>query len=117
MSIYSYQKNKSPEITKDFEQADLYGKVRLGSDNLFWKKKLSWKYVPLDEIRRIYRRVEAVDTKMCCGNVNFDIQKLVLELKDGTSYEMVISEGVPREAEVLYKTLQEQRTEILYGKV
>ena len=53
---------------------------------------------------------------MCCGNVNFDIQKLVIELKDGTSCELVVSEGVPREAEVLYYALQNQRPEILYGK-
>lgn len=117
MEMSVYQKNKDPEITKDFEQADLYGKVKLGWNHIFWKKRLSWQYVSLNEIYRIYRRVEAVDSKMCCGNVNFDIQKLVIELKDGTSCELIVSEGVPREAEVLYHALQNQRPEILYGKV
>lgn len=38
MEMSVYQKNKNPEITQDFEQADLYGKVKLGLNHIFWKK-------------------------------------------------------------------------------
>lgn len=116
MSVSVYRKKQSMEVTYDFEHAVPYGKAKLGTDYIYWKKMLSWNYVSFDEIVRIYRRVEAVDTKMCCGNVNFDVQKLILELKDGTSCEIVISEGVPREAEALYTVLREKRADILFGK-
>ena len=116
MPVCIYKKNQIPEVTQDFEHGSLYGKVKLGSDYIFWKKSFSWKYVDMDEIRRAYRRVEAVDTKMCCGKVNFDIQKLVVELKDDTSYELLIGEGISKEAEALWAVFKERRPGILFGK-
>ena len=116
MAVYTYKKNQIPAVTEEFEHGSIYGKVKLGLDHIFWKKAFSWKYVSMDEIHRAYRRVEAVDTKMCCGKVNFDIQKLVVELKDGTSCELLIGEGTPKEAEALWLALKEQRTELAFGK-
>lgn len=116
MAVCTYKKNQIPVVTEDFEQGRFYGKVKLGVQYIFWKKAFSWKYVAMDEICRVYRRVEAVDTKMCCGRVNFDIQKLLAELKDGTSCELLIGEGTPKEAEALWAAFKEQRPEILFGK-
>ena len=116
MPVCIYKKNQITEVTQDFEHGSLYGKVKLWSDYIFWKKSFSWKYVDMDEIRRAYRRVEAVDTKMCCGKVNFDIQKLVVELKDDTSYELLIGEGISKEAEALWAVFKERRPGILFGK-
>lgn len=116
MAVCTYKKNQISAVTEEFEQGSLYGKVKLGLDHIFWKKAFSWKYVSMAEIHRVYRRVEAVDTKMCCGKVNFDIQKLILELKDGTSCELLIGEGTPKEAEALWSVFKEQRPEILFGK-
>ena len=116
MTASTYQKHLSPLVTQDFKAALAYGKVKLGENYIFWKKGLSWQYVSMDEIRRVYRRVEAVDTKLGCCNVNFDIQKLVIELQDDTSYELLISEGNPKEAEALYAALQAQRPTLLFGK-
>lgn len=116
MSVRVYKKNEVSAVTEDFERGSLYGKVKLGLHYIFWKKAFSWKYVAMDEIYRVYRRVEAVDTRMCCGKVNFDIQKLVMELKDGISCELLIGEGTPKEAEALWLALKEQRTELAFGK-
>lgn len=67
-------------------------------------------------IRRAYRRVEEVNSKMCCGNVNFDIQKLVLVLEEEVCVEVLIGDGIPKEAEALYKKLKDENPQIQYGK-
>lgn len=113
---FQYRKKEMELTDQEFESSSRYGKIKLGENRIFWKKGFSWYQVEFDKIYRIYRRIEAVDTKMCCGNVNFDIQKLVLVLKDGTEVEALIGDGMPREAEVLYEKLKERAPEICYGK-
>ena len=111
-----YRRNEVSSLDLEFREAEQYGKVKLGKEYIFWKKGLKWYLERYDNISRAFRRIEAVDTKMCCGNVNFDIQKLVLILEDGNETELLIGEGMPGEAEALYKKLQEIRPEISYGK-
>lgn len=113
---FQYRKKENELVDQEFAASDSYGKMKLGEKRIFWKKGFSWYQVGLDEISRIYRRVEAVDTKMCCGNVNFDIQKLVLIMKDGTELEALIGEGAAREAEALYEELKNRADWISYGK-
>lgn len=117
MSVSVYRKNQSAVLTQEFESTGAYGKIKAGDAHLFWKKGLSWKYVSVDEIKRIYRRVEGADSTLGCCNVSFDIQKLVLELKDGTICELLIGEGLKKEAEALYADLKMHHSEIMFGKV
>lgn len=111
-----YKKNEVPGLDTEFAAASAFGKVRMGTDYIFWKKGFRWYFLDLKNVQRAFRRVEAVDAKMCCGNVNFDIQKLVFILKDGTELELMIGDAMPREAEKLYQTLQKQKPGLLYGK-
>ena len=112
---YSYQKKQNEQLDAEFSQASQYGKVKLGKNHIFWKKGLKWNVAELDQVSRIYRRIQGVDTKMCCGNVNFDIQKLVLICKDGTELELLIGDGMLREAEILYQKLKTGHPYISYG--
>ena len=93
------------------------GKVRLGENTIFWKKGLRWHVIKIEQVQRIYRRVEEVKSKLCCGSANFDIQKLMLQLKDGGELALLISEGDVKVAESLYKLLQERHPQLKYGKV
>ncbi|MDO4323118.1 MAG: hypothetical protein Q4C61_11370 [Lachnospiraceae bacterium] len=113
---FRYQKNTDHLLDQEFEHSSRYGKVRLGDKNIFWKKGFSWYCVKLEEVVRSFRRIEAVDTKMCCGNVNFDIQKLVLILKDGTELEALVGDGMVKEAEILYERLKVCMPDIAFGK-
>ena len=113
---YVYRKKEDAHADQEFAQASQYGKVKIGKDLIFWKKGLKWNVTDLDGVTRAFRRIEAVDAKMCCGNVNFDVQKLVLVRKDGEELELLIGEGTVREADALYQRLQESRPEITYGK-
>lgn len=113
---YRYRKGHSPDMDQEYRLASSYGAVKKGEHYIFWKKGFRWYRIEISRIQRVYRRIEAVDTKMCCGNVNFDIQKLVLILEDQDCLELMIGEGMPREAEALYRELQEQYPRIQYGK-
>lgn len=111
-----YQKRENELLDQQFDQAFRYGKIRLGMDTIFWKKGLAWYHIPFSKVSRIYRRIEGVDSKMCCGNVNFDIQKLILVLHNGEELELLIGDGMLKEAEALYKRLKEQCRGIEFGK-
>ena len=116
LKTYSYRKGDSPDIDQEYRQASAYGAIKKGENHIFWKKGFRWYLVDISRIQRAYRRIDAVDTKMCCGNVNFDIQKLILILEDQSHLELLIGEGKLREAEALYLRLQEQYPQIQYGK-
>lgn len=113
---YIYSRGGDAAADQDFARGAAYGKVKLGREYIFWKRGLRWYGVKLSQVERVYRRVEAVDTKMCCGNVNFDIQKLVLQTDDGEALELLVGEGTLREAESLYRDLQTAYPELQYGK-
>lgn len=113
---FIYKKEQNELLDQEFQKADQYGKVKLADHTLFWKKGFRWSCVEMGEVKRAFRRIEAVNTKMCCGNVNFDIQKLVLILKDDTELELLIGEGTLREAEALFAALKMKNTDIQFGK-
>lgn len=114
---YVYTKGANAAADQDFELDTSYGRVKLGNQFIFWKKGLRWYGVEVKNIERAYRRVEEVSTKICCGPANFDIQKLRLVLKDGEELELLVGEGNIREAEALYRELQEKHPQIQYGKL
>lgn len=111
-----YRKNENSSLDEQFASSSNYGKVKLGSDCIFFRQGLKWNYISLENATRIFRRVEPVNTKMCCGNVNFDRQFLVVVTGDGEETEMLIGEGNVREAEALFEKLQSLHPDIRYGK-
>lgn len=117
MKDYTYKKGQNEFLDLEFKTSAEYGKVKIADKTIFWKKGLKWYCVSLSSVKRAFRRVEAVNTKMCCGNVNFDIQKLILILEDDTELELLIGEGTVREAEVLFEKLKEKDSKIQFGKL
>ena len=115
-SAYTYKKGENTIRDQEFIAGEPYGKVKLAENTIFWKQGLRWHCLDLSGVRQAFRRVEAVNTKMCCGNVNFDIQKLVLILQNGTELELLIGEGTLREAEKLFEKMKEKHPGIQYGK-
>ncbi|MDO5344562.1 MAG: hypothetical protein Q4E91_02325 [Lachnospiraceae bacterium] len=111
-----FRRGQNAGMDQEFGQGAPYGKVKIGQEHIFWKKGLRWYQVEVSRIRRAYRRVEAVDTKMCCGNANFDIQKLILVLDDDTRLELLIGDGMPREGEALYQEMKNRYPQLQYGK-
>lgn len=114
---YIYTHGNNAAADQDFEQGVLRGKVKLGNRYIFWRKAFRWYVVDTDLVVRAYRRVEEVNAGMCCARANFDIQKLVVVLKDGSSLPILIAEGNEKDAVELYQELQEKHPELQYGKV
>ena len=114
---YTYARGNNPAADRSFDGANTYGKVKLGGDWIFWKEGLRQCALQLTGVKRAYRRVEEVPTKLCCGRTNFDVQSLVLVLTDGTELTLKIGDGMQREAEALFSALKQAHPELEYGKI
>lgn len=113
---YIYKKGTSPALDAEFAQAKSYGLVKPGQSAVFWKTGLRWCVVPLSQVQRIFRRVEPVYGKICCGGHSFIIERLVLILNDDTELELYIGDDLEKQAIALLDALQSAHPEILYGK-
>ncbi len=116
MKQYLYTKGENTSLDESFVAAQTFGLIKLAADYIFWKKGLRWYVIPIEQVERAYRRVEEVKTKVCCGPANFDIEKLVLGLKNGEELELRIGDGALRQAQELYKSLKETHPELQFGK-
>lgn len=114
--LHRYYKNQDIREDQEFEQADCYGKVKLGSSLIFWKKGFVWYKVKTEDVERAYRRIEEVNAKMCCGRFNLDTQKLMLVKKDQTVLELLIGDRLEKEATALYEAMKQKWPQLSYGK-
>ena len=115
LKAYVYSKGADAALDEEFASAPVYCKVRLGQNTIFWKAGLRWYRMPLAKVQRIFRRVEPVDTKMCCGSASFTIERLVLILTDGAEVEIYLGDDVETKAKALLQALQEAHPELQYG--
>ncbi len=113
--IKTYIKNDLEPVDAAFRNSLSYGRVKLNSRILFFRKGLRWHYVEFTDAQHIFRRVEPVDTKMCCGNVSFDRQFLVILLNDGTELEILLGEGNEKEASALLEKIKAYHPDLKYG--
>lgn len=114
---YIHTKGNDPALDAEFDSAKSYSKVRAGETNLFWRNGLRRYAIPLFQVQRIYRRVEPVYGKLCCGGKSFLIEWLVLVLHDGSELVLHIGDDVKKEAEELLEALKTMHPELQYGKV
>lgn len=113
--IKTYTKNNLEQVDKALRNSLTYGKVRLDTEILFFRKGFRWHYIMFSDAVHIFRRVEPVDTKMCCGNVSFDRQFLVILLNDGTELEILIGEGNEKDASALLEKIKTYHPDLKYG--
>ena len=114
---YRYTKGEDPRLDEQFARAKAYGKIRPAETALFWKSGLHWHCIALEGIQRIFRRIEQVHGRLCCGGRNFIIEWLVLILPDGSELVLHIGDDVRNEAAALLEHLKETHPQIPYGKV
>lgn len=114
---YGYSKGVNPSIDADFVSAHSFGKVKAGQQAIFWKQGLRWYVVSMENIQRIFRRVEPVYGKLCCGGRSYFIERLVLVFHNGEELVIHIGDDVAKEAQALLVWLQKQHPDLQYGKV
>lgn len=113
---YRYLRGAKETLDTEFSQAPRFGNVKAGTTAVFWKAGLFWYAVSISQVQRIFRRIEEVSGKLCCGRQVFQIEKLVLILTDGTELELYIGENVHQQAGTLFQTLQQLHPTLLFGK-
>ena len=114
---YVYIRGIDSARDEAFSSAKPFGKAKLGKEQIFWKKGLKWYCADFAQMVRVFRRVAEVDTRVCCGNTNFDIQMLVFIMFDGKELEVTVGDSLLRhEAEALYDELKAAHPELHYGK-
>lgn len=113
---FLYERGISTQIDGQFDSGKGYGKIRMGSDALFWKEGFRWYAVELSRAERIYRQVEYVYGKLCCGGRTYDIQRLIVMLKNGTTLKLHIGDDMQTQAEALFEALKAAHPQIQYKK-
>lgn len=114
---YLYVKGHNPALDADFSEAVAYGKVKPGKTAVFWKSGFRWYTMPISDVQRVFRRVELIEGRLCCGGRTLWVEWLVLILNDGSELVIHIGEQIRKEAEALLQTLKDMHPQIQYGKV
>ena len=65
-------------LRNEYRSGRAIGVIRLGESVLFFRAKLKTYYVPYSGITRVFRRVQLVPARMCCGRGDLSIENLVI---------------------------------------
>ena len=80
MKFYSVtsEHNNAAALQAEYASSRVIGNVHLGAEFLFFKEKRKVYYIPYADMTRCFRRVLLVQTKMCCGKGNLEVENLVV---------------------------------------
>lgn len=113
---YRYVTGADAALDADFSAAARYENIKLGTEYLYWKPMFRWHFIPLSRVQRIFRRVQDVRGRLCCGGRSFRIEWLVLVLQDGSELQLHIGDDVEAAAKKLLESLQLHHPQLQYGK-
>lgn len=99
----------------EYRDAREIGKVKMGELHLFFKSGLKTWFIAYHDVHRLFRRVEAVPAKMCCGKGNFEIENLVI-CGEGDKELAQIQLPGKKAAQILMKELEQRVPEAQFGR-
>lgn len=65
-------------LQTEYKSAQEIGKLRLGTERLYFRSARKVYYIRYTDIYRYFRRVMLVPAKLCCGKGDFAIEHLVI---------------------------------------
>ena len=77
--------------TADFEQAQVFDKLRVGELGVYFRDGLRNRFVPYGDIDRAFIRIHEVNGRMCCGKAVFHYFRMVF-VRDGKEFADTVSE-------------------------
>ena len=80
------------QLEADYEKSTVQGKFRLGETYLFRKKALGVWYLAWREILWAYRQGEDVQSRLCCGTTNYEVEHLILVTEGGRRTDIRLEE-------------------------
>lgn len=75
-------------LKEEFDAAKPIGSLRIGNRHLFFRAALKHYAIPFNEILGCFRRIRAVDTKLCCGRGTMEMEYLVVRTATGEAAEI-----------------------------
>lgn len=90
MKFYSVtsEHNNAAALQAEYASGRVIGNVNLGAEFLFFKEKRKVYYIPYADMTRCFRRVLLVQTKMCCGKGNLEVENLVVCSEKGEAAQI-----------------------------
>ena len=82
----------SPEVNADYENAQVFEKLRVGALGVYFRDGLRIRYIPYDYMDRAFIRVQETRSRMCCGQANFNYFRVVF-VHDGAEFLNYMSEN------------------------
>lgn len=82
----------SPELLQEYESAQVFDKLRVGSSGVFFPAGLGTKYIPYDFMERIFLRINEVNGRTCCATAKFYYFRVVF-VHEGKEYADYLTEN------------------------
>lgn len=98
----------------EYRDAREIGKIKMGELHLFFKRGLKTYFIAYHDVRRLFRRIEAVPLQMCCGRGTLEIENLVVCGENDQELAQIQLPG-KKAAQILMKELQERVPEAQFG--
>ena len=101
-------------LKSDYDAGRAIGNVQLGNTYLFFKEKRKLYYIPYSDMTRVFRRVMLVQTKMCCGRGNLEVENLVVCTEAGEVAQIQLPGA--RAGVILLEEVPKRAPHVLIGK-
>ena len=101
-------------LKADYAAGRAIGNVQLGNTYLFFKEKRKLYYIPYNDVTRVFRRVMLVQTKMCCGKGNLEVENIVICTQAGEAAQVQLPGA--RAGVILLEEVAKKAPHILIGK-
>ena len=75
-------------LKDEYAGAREIAKLRIGEKNLYVRNFAKVHYLPYADVTRIFRRVQLVSSKMCCGTGDLEIENIVVCTADGEAAQI-----------------------------
>lgn len=103
------------DLSGEYSAGREIGGVTLGTQHLFFKEKRKIYYIPYANVSRAFRRVQLVQTKMCCGKGSLEVENLVICGADGAELAQIQLPGT-RAGKIMLEELASRAPHIQIGK-
>ena len=81
----------STKDSADYEQAQVFDKLRVGDLGVYFKDGLRTRFIPYEDMDRVFIRIHEVNGRMCCGSAVFHYFRMVF-VNNGEEFGDMVSE-------------------------
>ena len=106
---------ESEAVRRDYESAQVFDKVRVGRLGVYFRDGFKTRFLDYPSLERVFIRIQAVNSRMCCSTANFEYYRLVF-VRSGEEIADVMSEK-EREMDAALACIHERAPGIAIGFV